>query len=208
MASSLIFRGSIVVGAGMMATSVWLVGVAQAADVHVRGDVTAVDGSVVKIMTREGKAVSLDLAEGWKIIGVAKGSLAEIKPGSFIGTATLPGAADAMSALEVLVFPEGMRGTGEGHYPWDLQPRTMMTNATVSSAVKGVDGQTVTLAYKGGEKKVTIKETTPVVQIVDASKDDVKPGSKVFISTPSSEDGGKLAKGAILVGKDGITPPM
>lgn len=195
------------VGASVLAAGLGSAGGASAADMHVRGEISAVDGSTVKVMTREGKTVSLDLAEGWKIIGVAKGSMADIKQGSFIGTATMPGASDAMNAMEVLVLPEGMRGTGEGHYPWDLQPKSMMTNATVTNAVKEVDGQTVTLAYKGGEKKVAIREATPIVQLADATQEDVKTGVKVFISTASETDG-KLSKGAILVGKDGVTPPM
>ena len=133
--------------------------------------------------------------------------MADIKPGTFIGTATLPGETDTMKALEVVVFPEKMRGVGEGHYPWDLQPKSSMTNANVTHAVQGVDGQTVTLAYKGGEKSVAISATTPIVTIVEAGKDDLKPGAQVFIVTPS-DSGGKLAKGFVAVGKDGAAPPM
>ncbi len=180
---------------------------ALAADTHERGTISAVDGSIVKVATGNGTTVSLDLADGWKILGVEKASMADIKQGTFIGTATMPGAKDAMKAMEVVVFPDAMRGTGEGYYPWDLQPKSMMTNATVTHAVKDVDGQKVTLAYKGGEKEVTIGDGTPVVQIVPGDKADVKSGAKVFISTPSVADG-KLAKGALLVGKDGVTPPM
>ncbi len=178
-----------------------------AADTHERGAITAVDGTTVKVATRDGATVSLDLADGWTILGVAKASMADIKQGTFIGTATMPDAQDAMKAVEVVVFPDKMRGTGEGYYPWDLEPKSMMTNATVTHAVKGVDGQTVTLAYKGGEKKVAIGDGTPVVQIVAGDKADLTSGAKVFISTPSVADG-KLAKGVILVGKDGVTPPM
>ncbi|HEX4766038.1 MAG TPA: hypothetical protein VH414_07145 [Lichenihabitans sp.] len=180
---------------------------ALAADTHERGTISAVDGSIVKVATRNGTTVSLDLADGWKILGVEKASMTDIKQGTFIGTATMPGANDAMKAMEVVVFPDAMRGTGEGYYPWDLQPKSMMTNATVTHAVKEVDGQKVTLAYKGGEKTVTIGDRTPVVQIVPGDKADVKSGANVFISTPSVADG-KLAKGAILIGKDGVTPPM
>ena len=114
-----------------------------------------------------------------------------------------------MKAVEVVVFPEAMKGTGEGHYAWDLQPggKTMMTNATVNNEVKGNDGKSVTLTYKGGEKKVDIKDGTPIVTLGDATKADLTPGAKVFVNA-TGLNGDKLAKGAVIVGKDGVTPPM
>ena len=184
------------------------VGSAQADNVHERGTITSLDGSVLKIKDNAGKDVMLNLDDGWKIVGAAKGTIADIKPGTFIGTATV-GEDTGMKALEVVVFPEAMKGTGEGHYAWDLQPggKTMMTNATVNNEVKGTDGKSVTLTYKGGEKKVDIKDGTPIVQLGEASKADLKPGSKVFVNA-SAMTGDKLEKGAVIVGKDGVTPPM
>ena len=179
---------------------------AEAASLHERGTVSSVDGAVVKLKSRDGKELSLNLDDGWKIAGMEKASIADIKPGTFIGTATSGDDAD-LKALEVVVFPESMRGTGEGHYAWDLQPKSMMTNANVDNAVKGVDGQTVTLSYKGGEKKVLIKDTTPIVKPTEATKADLVPGAKVFVITPGEADG-KLEKGTVVVGKDGLTPPM
>ena len=179
---------------------------AEAANVHERGTIASIDGSVVKIKNRDGKDMMFNLDEGWNIVGAEKATMADIKPGTFICTATT-GEDTGMKALEVVVFPEKMRGTGEGNYAWDLQPKTMMTNATVNNAVKGTDGQTVTLTYKGGEKKVEIKDSTPIVQLADATKADLKPGAKVFISA-SGEAGDKIEKGTVVVGKDGVTPPM
>ena len=179
---------------------------ARAEAVHERGTITAVDGSVVTVKDRDGKNVTFNLDDGWKIGGVAKATMADIKPGTFIGTAT-NGDESGLKALEVVVFPAAMKGTGEGHYAWDLQPKSMMTNATVDNEVKGTDGKAVTLSYKGGTKTVDIKESTPIVQIVDATKADLVPGAKVFISTPGMT-GGKLEKGFVAVGKDGVTPPM
>ena len=176
-----------------------------ATPLHVRGTISSVDGTVVKIKTRDGRTVSFDLADGWSIGGIAKASMADIKPGTFIGTATT-GETDSMKALEVVVFPEKMRGVGEGHYPWDLQPKSSMTNANVTHAVQGVDGQTVTLAYKGGEKTVTISADTPVVSVIDATPADLVADAPVFIATPAEQDG-KLAKGFVAVGK-GAVPPM
>ena len=184
------------------------VGSAQADNVHERGTITSLDGSVLKIKDNAGKDVMLNLDDGWKIVGAAKGTIADIKPGTFIGTATT-GEDTGMKAVEVVVFPEAMKGTGEGHYAWDLQPggKTMMTNATVNNEVKGTDGKSVTLTYKGGEKKVDIKDGTPIVQLGEASKADLKPGSKVFVNA-SAMTGDKLEKGAVIVGMDGVTPPM
>jgi hypothetical protein len=101
-----------------------------------------------------------------------------------------------------------MRGTGEGDYRWDLKPKSSMTNANVEQTVQSVDGSTVTLKYKGGEKKVTIAPSTPIVTFADATKDDVKPGVKVFIAGAPSSDGTMLTKGFIAVGKHGTAPPM
>ena len=184
------------------------VGSASAENVHERGTVTSLDGSVLKIKDNAGKDVMLNLDDGWKIVGASKATMADIKPGTFIGTATV-GEDTGMKALEVVVFPESMKGTGEGHYAWDLQGsgKTMMTNATVNNEVKSTDGKSVTLTYKGGEKKVDIKDNTPIVQLGEATKADLKPGAKVFVNA-SGMTGDKLEKGAVIVGVDGVTPPM
>jgi uncharacterized protein Veg len=182
-------------------------GAAQAADtMHVRGTVAAVNGSKIMIRTNDGKDVSLVLGDGWKIAGVTKASMADIKQGTFIGTANMVGS-DGAKALEVVVFPDSMRGTGEGDYGWDLKPHSQMTNATVSNQVQGVDGQTVTLTYKGGEKKVKVAPNTPIVRIGSGTAADVIPGATVFISAPSGASD-TLDKGFIAVGQDGAVPPM
>ncbi len=180
---------------------------ARAADpVHVRGTITAVEGSKLTLKTREGKDLALTVGPDWKIGGVAKASLDDIKPGTFIGTANVVGPSGA-KALEVVVFPEALRGTGEGDYGWDLQPNSQMTNATVSNPVQGVDGRTVTLTYKGGVKKVTIPPNAPIVDVVAATADDLKPGAAVFIFGAAAE-ATLNPPGQIVVGKDGIVPPM
>ena len=180
---------------------------ASAAPVHIRGSIAKVDGSNVVVSTTDGKTIDLTLGADWKIAGVVPAGMADIKPGVFIGTANQEGA-DGNTALEVVVFPEAMRGTGEGNYGWDLKPKSSMTNATIDNAVTGVDGQTVTLKYKGGEKKVKIGSNTPIVTIVAATKDDLTPGAKVFVAGEPSADGKMLTTGRIVVGKDGVTPPM
>jgi hypothetical protein len=106
-----------------------------------------------------------------------------------------------------VVFPDSLRGFGEGHYPWDLGPSSMMTNATVANAVKSVEGQTVTATYKGGEKKIDIPANVPIVAVVPADKGDITPGAIVFVPTEKQADG-TLVSGAVLFGKDGVIPPM
>lgn len=182
-------------------------GAAHADPVHIRGTVATVEGDHVSIAASDGKTVGLTLGDNVKVGGVAPATLADIKPGGFIGTANVAGP-DGNQALEVVVFPEALRGTGEGNYGWDLKPKSSMTNATVAQKVEGVSGPTLTLQYKGGEKKVSIPPGTPIVTIVPATAADVKPGAKVFAAGELSADGATMTTGRLVVGENGITPPM
>jgi hypothetical protein len=190
-------------------TGVAAVSSAQAAEtVRVRGTIVSLDGSTLTVKTREGPTSAVALATGWKVTGVAKASAEDIKPGDFVGIASLPTAAAGDGAIEVLIFPPAMKGTGEGSYPWDLKPRSTMTNATVTNAVKDVDGRTVTLSYSGGqEKKISIPEGIPIVTFGAATADDLKPGATVFVPAQRGDDGG-LSAGRIVVGTNGVVPPM
>jgi len=183
-------------------------GPAQATEnVRVRGTIVSLDGSTLTVKTREGPVSSLTLAPGWKVTGVAAASINDIKPGDFVGIASLPTAAGGNGAVEVLIFPASMKGTGEGSYPWDLKPKSTMTNATVSNAVKDVDGRTVTLTYPGGEKKISIPDGTPIVTFAPATPADLKPGATVFVPAKRGDDGA-LATGFVVVGTNGVVPPM
>ncbi|GGG13198.1 hypothetical protein GCM10010924_47930 [Rhizobium wenxiniae] len=178
----------------------------KAAPIHVRGSIVTYAGSTLKVKTREGETVDVALADDWKVAGVANAKVTDIKPGDFVGIASLPKADGGDGALEVLIFPPAMKGTGEGSYSWDLKPESSMTNATVADAVKGVDGRNVTVSYHGKEKKIAIPDGTPVVTIAAASKDDLIPGAVVFITAEKSE-AGPIAH-QVVVGKDGVVPPM
>jgi hypothetical protein len=180
---------------------------ADATPQRVRGTVVSLDGSKLVVHTKDGSDVTVNLADNFATLAVVKSSMAEIKEGTFIGTATVTQPDSTLRSQEVVVFPDKMRGTGEGHYPWDLGSKSMMTNATVANAVKGVDGQTVTVTYKGGEKKIDIPANVPVVTIVPGTKDEIKPGAIVFVPAQRQEDG-TLNGGAVLYGKDGVVPPM
>ena len=181
---------------------------ALAADgVRVRGTVVSVTGDTLLVKSREGADVSIKLNMGWKAGGIAKAKLADIKQGDFVGIASLPGATGPDGALEVLIFPPSMRGTGEGSYGWDLKPNSSMTNGAVSEAVKSVDGTTVNVVYHGQSKKIVIAPTTPIVTFAPAVNADVKPGAAVFVPADRADDG-KLSTTRVVVGKDGIVPPM
>lgn len=175
--------------------------------VNVRGKIVSFSANTLQVKSREGQTVSIALAEGFKVAGVTSASMADIKPGSFVGIASLPKADGGDGALEVLVFPPAMKGLGEGSYAWDLKPKSNMTNATVANAVQGVDGHSVTVSYHGKEKKIAIPEGTPIVTLGAASNADLKPDAVVFI--PAMKDAkGKLVTQQVVVGNNGIVPPM
>jgi hypothetical protein len=182
-------------------------GTAEAADTaRVRGVVESLKGDTLTVKSREGKDVMIMLKSGWAVSGVVKASVADIKPGDFVGIASEPTNSGVNGALEVLIFPAAMKGTGEGDRSWDLKPKSSMTNATVTSAVTSVDGPTLTLTYKGGEKKISIPQGTPVVTLGQATKDDVKPGAGVVINGTKSGD--MVEADRVLVGIGGVVPPM
>jgi hypothetical protein len=181
---------------------------AHAADgVRVRGTVVSLAGTTLTVKTREGATSALVLKDGWKLTGLARAAVNDIKPGDFVGVASLPKAAGGDGALEVLIFPAALRGIGEGSNPWDLKPSSTMTNATVSNMVKDVDGRTLTLSYHGQEKKMSIADDTPIVTFAPATQADLAPGATVFIPADRGADGA-LATGFVVVGTNGVTPPM
>ena len=174
---------------------------------RVRGTLEAIDGDVLDVKSRSGEEVKLHMTGDAKILGITKISLADVKVGSFIGTTTVPGPDGTPRAVEVHVFPENMRGTGEGSYPWDSRPNSSMTNATVSDSVASVDGQTILVKYKDGEKKVVITQDTPIVTYVPGDRNDLKPGAKLIAFVKQLPDG-SFEITRINVGRDGLTPPM
>jgi hypothetical protein len=180
---------------------------AQGSPVRVRGSVVSLEGTKLVVHAKDGKDITVTLNDNFAALAVVKSSMADIKEGTFIGTATVTQPDSTLRSMEVVVFPDKMRGTGEGHYPWDLGSNSMMTNATVSNAVKGVEGQTITVTYKGGEKKIEVPANVPVVTIVPATKEEIKPGAIVFVPTMRQADD-SLKGGAVLFGKDGVIPPM
>jgi hypothetical protein len=181
--------------------------VAQETVVRVRGTIERIDGTTYVIKARDGAELKVVLADKPQIAGVVKAALTDIKQGSFVGVTAMPQADGGLTAVEVHIFPESMRGTGEGHYPWDLQPQSTMTNANVEQVVTAVNGQTLTLKYKDGEKKIFVPASAPIVSYAPGDASDLKVGAKVFVATVKRSDG-TLEGRAWRVGRDGVTPPM
>jgi hypothetical protein len=179
----------------------------QPSPTRVRGTIERAEDPTYIIKSRDGSEVKLVLSENPSFAGITKASLSDIKEGTFVGIASMPQADGTYKALEVLIFPENMRGTNEGHFAWDLQPQSMMTNANVEQMVTAVDGRTLTLKYKGGEKKIFVPAEAPIVTFVHGEKSDLKPGAKVFVVAFKRPDG-SLEGRSWRVGRDGLTPPM
>jgi hypothetical protein len=196
------------VAAAMVAASS-LVAIAQQppSPSRVRGTIEAVDGDMLTVKSRAGEDVKLRMTGDMRVVGIVKIALSDIKVGSFIGTTTVPGADGGHNSIEVHVFPEDMRGTGEGSRPYDLRPNSTMTNATVAQTVVSNDGHTLLIKYKDGEKKVLVSPDTPVVTYVPADKSDLKAGAKVIAFMKKLPDG-SFETNRVSVGRDGLTPPM
>jgi hypothetical protein len=179
----------------------------KASPVRIRGVIDVSDAQSISVKTRDGSKQILALTDATRYSAVKALKLSDIKQGSFIGSAGKPGADGKIDALEVVVFPEEARGTGEGHYDWDLLPGSSMTNATVSAVVSGKSGRDLNLTYKGGATTLLVADNVPVVTFVPAVAADLKPGLAVFIVAAPGGDG-KLAAARIVLEKDGVKPPM
>ena len=173
---------------------------------RLRGSVESFDGSTMVVKERSGEVMRLVLADNFSVSEVLPIALSSIETGSFIGTAAVTDAQGNLRALEVLLFPEAARGTGEGHGPWDLQPGSTMPNATVAEVVVGASGRTLKLRYKDGEKTVVVPEGIPIVTLKPGDRSLLVPGAKVLV-TAQTRDGKPTALRA-AVGRNGFTPPM
>lgn len=180
----------------------------QPQTVRIRGTIEKVDGQDLVIKSRDGSDLNVKLAENARVLALVKASLSDIKTGSYIGVTAMPEADGTQRAIAIHIFPEAMRGTGEGHRPWDLRPNSTMTNAAVESAVASAEGEVVMVKYKDGEKKVIIPADTPIVAYAPGDRVEIKPGAKIIIMGAQKQPDGSLLAPAINVGRDGLTPPM
>jgi hypothetical protein len=194
--------------------------VAQQKPVRVRGTIEQVDDAVLAVKSREGDMLKVKLADDAKVFALVKASPADIKPGSYVGSTAMPEANGTWTAVEVHIFPESMRGTGLGDRSWDLKPKSTMTNGTVGAVannrsgdtVGGVvaktEGPTLTVEYQNNtEKKIGLTPDTVIVSYAPGSKDELKPGAKIFIPAATRQPDGTLMTARVNVGR-GIAPPM
>jgi hypothetical protein len=176
--------------------------------VRVRGTIEKVEGSTYVVKARDGSEMKVVLAEKAMVVAIVKASLDDIKPGSFVGVTGRPQPDGSQKAVEVHIFPEAMRGTGEGHRPWDLEPGSTMTNATVEHLVTGKEGNTFDMKYKDGTKKITVGPDVPVVTYEPADRAELKPGTKIFVAAATKMPDGSLQAPRVSFGRNGMTPPM
>ncbi len=197
-----------IMGAGVFALVFAASMAAAQAPVRVRGTIESVDGQVVNVKGRDGAALTVKLADNAPVRTLVKKSLADVKQGSFVGITAMPQPDGTQKAVEIHIFPEAMRGTGEGHRPWDLMPNSTMTNANIESAVVSSDGQVLVLKYKDGEKKFIVPANVEVVMFAPGSMSDLKPGEKVFVAAAKKLPDGTLEAPNITVSRNGVYPPM
>jgi hypothetical protein len=172
--------------------------------VRVRGTIDSVNGNMLNVKTRDGATLMVKLADNGPVRAVVKKSLADIKQGDFIAVTGLPQPDGSQKAVAIAIFPEALRGTGEGYRPWDFLPDSKMTNATVDSTVASVDGQVLVLKYKDGEQKVMVPPSAEITAFAPATLADVKPGEKIFIAGAKKQPDGTLEAPNIAVGNYGV----
>jgi len=198
----------VAVAAPLFAAAVIAAASAQQQTVRVRGTIEAVDGQTMNVTTRDGTKLAIKIADNVTVVGVVKASMSDIKVGGYVGAAGMPQEDGSQRALEVLIFPEAMRGTAEGFLPWDLRPNSTMTNATVAEVVAKVDSYTMRLKYKDGEKTIVVPPDAPIMAYVPGDKSELKPGAKIFIAGAAKQPDGSLVAARVGVGRDSLTPPM
>ena len=179
----------------------------NATPVRVRGTIASLNGQDLVVASREGNPIAIKLAADYAVTAVVKADMSDVTVGKFVGIAALPQGSEPEKAIEVLVFPESARGSNEGHYAWDLTPESMMTNATIAEAVDKVEGRTLTLKHKDGENRITVPKDVPIVTFAPGDRSLLAPGAGVMVPAAKQPDGTMMAS-RILVGKDGVKPPM
>jgi len=200
-----ILRQSVVVAALLLLASPAL---AQAPQVQrVRGTIEKLDGNTLMVKERGGQSVSIKLADNYTVRGMAKKSLSDIKAGDYVASTGRKGPDGKLHAVEVRIFPEAMRGVGEGQFPWDLTPDSTMTNATVTQVAAAPQGQTLKVKYKGEESEFIVDPNVPVLTYIPGDKSLLKPGSMVFVIANKQPDG-SLTSGNVTAETNGIKPPM
>jgi hypothetical protein len=175
--------------------------------VRIRGTIDKIDGQVLTVKGNDGQIKTVKLTDNFIVMGINKASIEDIGSGKFIGTTTVGERNGALVALEVHIFPDNMRGTGEGHYDWDLRPTSKMTNANVATVTSVGKDHVLEVQYKGGEKKVLVPENAVIVSFTPVDRSVLKPGAHVFVNSQLQPDG-SLTAPRVNVGLNGLIPPM
>lgn len=179
----------------------------QPQTIRLRGTIEKLDGRAVLAKSSKGGEVTLKLADKALVVAVVKATIADIKPGLFIGSGAMPQPDGSQKALEVHIFAESMRGTGEGFRPWDGAPNSTMTNGTVGASVSGVDSPVVTVKYPDGEKKIIVTPNVPIVRYEVADISAIRPGAPFTAVATGKAADGSFDVSRINVGRDGASPP-
>jgi hypothetical protein len=179
---------------------------AQTPQTRIRGTVERLEGQSLTVKTQEG-TTTIALAPNYSVGAVVKASMADIKKGSFIGVGARPRAEGGLSAVQVFIFPEAMRGTGEGHKPWAVLPDSTMTNATVAETVSRIDGGSVTLTYPGGEQTIAITPEANIIMAAPAAAADLVSGAQVALTASRQADGG-LSSSRVTIARAGAQLPL
>jgi hypothetical protein len=174
--------------------------------VRIRGTVERIDGPIFVVKNRDGSEVKLTVTDKPLFVAIVPGKMSDIKPGMYVGSAGMMQEDGTQKAIEVHIFPESMRGTGDGHYDWDLLPKSKMTNGNVEQAVTGVDGPLLSVKYKDGEKKLVVTPQTVVVTYEMGKRDEIVPGTKIFISAAKKQADGTVQTPRITYGRNGEGP--
>ena len=177
------------------------------ASVRATIETVSADGASLGVKTRAGEERTIHISPKTRFALVTPATLADVKPGSFVGVAATPGEGNELKAVEVHIFPEAMRGAGEGHRPFDLGPGSSMTNGNITARVDATSGPKLTVTYKGGEQAIVVGPSTPIVALAPGAQTDLKPGAAIIARGPKQDDG-SIDAAFVLVGKDGLVPPM
>ena len=191
--------------AAALLAAVGLASVSAQQTLRVRGTIEKVDGDKLTVKSDDGAAVTLTLTANAQVVGVVKATLADIKSGDFVGSAAMPQADGSQKALEVHIFAESQRGTGEGHRPFTI-PNSTMTNGTVGDMVTATGGNTITVRYKGGEKKIVVGPDVPIVRYEIGTRAELKPGAHIVALNAVKKPDGSIDAPRINVGRDGVVP--
>jgi hypothetical protein len=174
--------------------------------VRVRGTIERIDGPVFVVKARDGSELKLIVTDNPLFVAIVPAKMSDIKSGMYVGSAGTMQEDGTQKAIEVHIFPESMRGTGDGHYDWDLLPKSKMTNGSVEQAVTGVDGPVLSVKYKDGEKKLVVTPQTVVVTYEMGKREEIQPGTKIFVAAAKKQADGTLLTPRITYGRNGEGP--